>query len=38
LSADVRTFAEIRGYRQALGYVLAMAGDSEVQIAEPPRD
>lgn len=28
LSADERTFAEIRGYRQALGYVLQMAGDS----------
>jgi Fic family protein len=27
LSADQRTFAEIRGYRQALGYVLAMARD-----------
>ena len=27
MSADQRTFAEIRGYRQALGYVLAMAGD-----------
>lgn len=27
LSADQRTFAEIRGYRQALGYVLAMATD-----------
>ena len=27
LSADQRTFAEIRGYRQALGYVLAMAHD-----------
>jgi Fic family protein len=27
LSADQRTFAEIRGYRQALGYVLAMAED-----------
>lgn len=27
LSADERTFAEIRGYRQALGYVLAMARD-----------
>lgn len=27
LSADQRTFAEIRGYRQALGYVLAMAAD-----------
>jgi Fic family protein len=32
LSADVRTFAEIRGYRQALGYVLAMAGDSEFKL------
>ncbi|WP_083672362.1 Fic family protein [Micromonospora sp. CB01531] len=27
LSADQRTFAEIRGYRQALGYVLQCAGD-----------
>lgn len=27
LSADQRTYAEIRGYRQALGYVLAMADD-----------
>lgn len=27
LSADQRTYAEIRGYRQALGYVLAMARD-----------
>lgn len=27
LTADERTFAEIRGYRQALGYVLAMAQD-----------
>ncbi|MER5609200.1 MULTISPECIES: Fic family protein [Micromonospora] len=27
LSADDRTFAEIRGYRQALGYVLQTAGD-----------
>lgn len=27
LSADQRTFAEIRGYRRALGYVLAMARD-----------
>ncbi|MCZ3385783.1 MAG: Fic family protein [Actinomycetia bacterium] len=27
LSADEQTFAEIRGYRQALGYVLAMAPD-----------
>ncbi|MDX6292349.1 MAG: hypothetical protein QOH50_1424 [Kribbellaceae bacterium] len=32
LSADVRTFAEIRGYRQALGYVLAMATDSEFKL------
>jgi Fic family protein len=32
LSADERTFAEIRGYRQALGYVLAMAGDSEFKL------
>jgi Fic family protein len=29
LSADERTFAEIRGYRQALGYVLSMAGDDD---------
>ena len=29
LSADQRTFAEIRGYRQALGYVLAMAQDDD---------
>ncbi|WBQ04263.1 Fic family protein [Kribbella sp. CA-293567] len=29
LSADEQTFAEIRGYRQALGYVLAMAGDAD---------
>jgi Fic family protein len=28
LSADQRTWAEIRGYRQALGYVLQMATDS----------
>lgn len=28
LSADEHTFAEIRGYRQALGYVLQMAGNS----------
>jgi Fic family protein len=28
LSADQRTWAEIRGYRQALGYVLQMANDS----------
>lgn len=27
MTADQRTFAEIRGYRQALGYVLAMAHD-----------
>jgi Fic family protein len=27
LSADERTFAEIRGYRHALGYVLQMAAD-----------
>ncbi len=27
LSADQQTFAEIRGYRQALGYVLQMAAD-----------
>lgn len=26
-SADERTYAEVRGYRQALGYVLAMARD-----------
>lgn len=32
LSADERTFAEIRGYRQALGYVLAMAGDAEFRL------
>jgi Fic family protein len=32
LSADERTFAEIKGYRQALGYVLAMAGDSEFKL------
>jgi hypothetical protein len=28
LSADQRTWAEIRGYRRALGYVLQMANDS----------
>lgn len=28
LSADQRTFAEIRGYRQALGYVLEMRDDT----------
>jgi hypothetical protein len=27
LGADERTWAEIRGYRQALGYVLQMAHD-----------
>ena len=27
MTADQRTFAEIRGYRQALGYVMAMARD-----------
>jgi len=27
LSASEQIFAEIRGYRQALGYVIAMAGD-----------
>ncbi|TCN43946.1 Fic family protein [Kribbella orskensis] len=32
LSVDERTFAEIRGYRQALGYVLAMAGDAEFEL------
>lgn len=32
LSADERTFAEIRGYRQALGYVLAMAKDSDFRL------
>ncbi len=32
LSADQRTFAEIRGYRQALGYVLAMAKDDHFQL------
>jgi Fic family protein len=32
LSADERTFAEIRGYRQALGYVLAMAGDPHFRL------
>lgn len=29
LSTDERTFAEIRGYRQALGYFLSMAGDDD---------
>ena len=29
LSADEQTFAEIRGYRQALGYVLAMTSDPD---------
>lgn len=32
LSADERTWAEIRGYRQALGYVLQMAGDPHFSI------
>jgi Fic family protein len=32
LSADERTFAEIRGYRQALGYVLAMAKDADFRL------
>ncbi|GAB1644866.1 hypothetical protein KRMM14A1259_52890 [Krasilnikovia sp. MM14-A1259] len=32
LSADDRTWAEIRGYRQALGYVLQMAGDPHFTI------
>ncbi|MEV0289227.1 Fic family protein [Kribbella sp. NPDC050820] len=32
LSADQRTFAEIRGYRQALGYVLAMAKDTDFRL------
>jgi Fic family protein len=32
LSADERTWAEIRGYRQALGYVLQMAGDQHFTI------
>lgn len=32
LSADERTWAEIRGYRQALGFVLQMAGDAHFRI------
>jgi Fic family protein len=32
LSADERTWAEIRGYRQALGYVLQMASDVQFKI------
>jgi len=32
LGADQRTFAEIRGYRQALGYVLAMAADEHFDL------
>lgn len=32
LSADEPTFAEIRGYRQALGYVLAMAQDADFRL------
>ncbi len=34
LTADERTFAEIRGYRQALGYVLAAAQDATQPIDE----
>jgi len=32
LSADEQTFAEIRGYRQALGYILATATDEDFVI------
>jgi Fic family protein len=32
LSADEQTFAEIRGYRQALGFVLAMAEDTDFRL------
>jgi len=32
LSADQQTYAEIRGYRQALGYVLAMARDEHFSL------
>ena len=32
LSADQRTFAEIRGYRQALGYVLTMTRDEHSRV------
>src|SRR5450830_527620 len=32
LSADQRTFAEIRGYRQALGYVLTMTRDEHFRL------
>src|SRR5262245_63658509 len=32
LSADEPTFAEIRGYRRALGYVLQMASDPHFSI------
>lgn len=32
MSADEQVFAEIRGYRQALGYVLAMAGDADFRL------
>ena len=32
LSSDEQTWAEIRGYRQALGYVLQMAGDPHFTI------
>lgn len=34
LSADQRTFAEICGYRQLLGYVLAMATDEHFRLDE----
>ena len=32
LTADQRTFAEVLGYRQALGYVLAMAADRQFRL------
>ncbi|MBI9113508.1 Fic family protein [Sanguibacter suaedae] len=32
ISADERTFAEIRGYRQALGFVLATAADEHFRL------
>ena len=32
LTADQRTFVEVRGYRQALGYVLAMATDRQFRL------
>ena len=34
LSTDARTWMEIRGYRQALGYVLATANDSVSELNE----